>query len=113
MVSLTDLQIEVVREFERFRRSYKENAEKIKEIASRLFGDVEVYVFGSVVEGKVHPMSDVDIAVVVGRADEEERVRLYGEVRKTFGPLHPFEIHVLTEGEWMKYKKFIRKYLKI
>lgn len=57
---------------------------------------ISVYVFGSVIEGKDKPMSDVDVAVVLrDGAGEEERMRLYKKVRKNFG-LHPFEIHIVT-----------------
>ena len=54
-----------------------------------------MYVFGSVIEGKDKPMSDVDVAVVIRDSGEEERMRLYKKVGKNFG-LHPFEIHIVT-----------------
>jgi len=73
-------------------------------LAKDVFGEklLSVYVFGSVVEGKDHPMSDVDVAIVLSEeTNEEERMKLYRKVREAFG-LHPFEIHVITSEEWGK-----------
>jgi len=70
---------------------------------------VNVYVFGSVVRDECYPMSDVDVAVIVGRnVGEEERVEFYRKIREEFGILHPFEIHILSEEEWSIYKKFVK-----
>ena len=75
MDSLMDLQIEIVRKFEDFRKNYAEHVKEIKGIASNIFGDLKVYVFGSILE-KPHPMSDVDIAVVLPREiGEEDRIK--------------------------------------
>jgi predicted nucleotidyltransferase len=73
-----------------------------------------VYVFGSVIEGKDKPMSDVDVAVVIrDSAGEEERMRLYKKVGKNFG-LHPFEIHIVTPEEWEnRYRRFVRRFVEI
>lgn len=113
MVSLMDLQIEIVRKFEKFRKNFVKHARRIKQMASQTFGDAEVYVFGSVVRNDCHPMSDVDLAVVVKDASEERRVKFYRRIRKEFGPLHPFEIHILTEEEWNNYRKFVGDFIKI
>ncbi|WP_456330147.1 nucleotidyltransferase domain-containing protein [Archaeoglobus sp.] len=116
MVTLTDFQIETVKRFKELRKNYAENVKRIKDLAKEVFGEnlLSVYVFGSVVEGSEHPMSDVDVAVVLSKkADEEERMELYRSVRETFG-LHPFEIHVITSEEWEKwYKRFVRKFVEI
>lgn len=114
MVSLMDIQMEVVRKFEEFRKDFIEHARKIKEIALEIFGDANVYVFGSVVRGECHPMSDVDVAVVVSKdICEEERINFYRKIRKEFGILHPFEIHILSRKEWRVYEKFTKNSIKI
>jgi len=113
MVSLMDLQMEIVRKFEKFRKNYKKYVNEIRDLAVTIFGKAEVYVFGSVVEGRTHPMSDVDVAVVVEDASEDKRIEFYREIRKNFGMLHPFEIHVVTEREWETYKRFIKKFEKV
>jgi len=113
LVSLMDLQMEVVRKFEEFRKDFIKHARKIKEIALESFGDANVYVFGSVVRGECHPMSDVDVAVVSSDVGEDKRVDFYRKIRREFGILHPFEIHILSREEWRVYKKFVRDYIKI
>ena len=111
MVRLIDFQFDTVKKFKAIRDKFVENARELKRIASNLFKDdlYAVYVFGSVVKGKTHAMSDIDVAVVLLKpATEYERIRLYREVRKKFGMLHPFEIHVVTKDEWDSwYGKFV------
>ncbi len=111
MVTLTDVQLDIVKRFKELRKNYMENVRKIKNVAKRIFDNrfVAVYVFGSVISGKTHPMSDVDVAIILSEeVCEEERIKLYKEVRKMFG-LHPFEIHILTVNEWEKwYRKFVK-----
>jgi len=116
MAGLIDSQIEIVKRFREMRRNYYENARKIKDFASEIFGKrlVSVYVFGSVIEGKDKPMSDLDIAVVLSEsAAEEKRLNLYRKVREHFG-LHPFEIHVLTFEDWNYwYRRFVKNFVEI
>lgn len=116
MADLIDFQIEIVRRFREMRRNYLYNVRKIKDLAKDVFGDrlLSVYVFGSVVEGKEKPMSDVDVAIVLSEnAEEEERMKLYRKVREHFG-LHPFEIHVLTSEEWEGwYRRFVKSFVEI
>ena len=111
MVSLIDIQIEIVRKFKEMRREYLKYAKMIKEVAEQHFSNlVAVYVLGSVVKGEEHAMSDVDVAVVLEKpAREEERVAFYRKVREKIGKLHPFEIHVLSIDEWENwYRKFVK-----
>lgn len=106
--------MEVVRKFEEFRKDFIKHAREIKEIALENFGDASIYVFGSVMKGKYHPMSDVDLAVVVSRdVDESERIDFYRKIRKEFGILHPYEIHILNREEWRVYEKFVKDFIKI
>ncbi len=116
MATLTDIQIEIVKKFRELRRDYIKNVRKIKELAREIFGEklLSVYVFGSVVEGEEHPMSDVDVAVVLSeKAGEDERMKLYRKVRESFG-LHPFEIHVITSEEWERwYRRFVKNFIEV
>jgi len=116
MADLIDFQIEIVRRFREMRRNYVYNVRKIKDFAKDVFGSrlLSVYVFGSVVEGKEKPMSDVDVAIVLSEsAKEEERMELYRKVREHFGP-HLFEIHVLTSEEWEGwYRRFVKRFVEV
>ena len=77
------------------------------ESARGVFGNnVEVYVFGSAVEGKLTANSDVDIAIVVEEVPRSglERARLVDRLWRTMEPngvpwWYPFEIHLLTREE--------------
>jgi len=109
-----DIQMEVVRKFEEFRSDFIKHARKVKEMALETFGDADVYVFGSVVRGECHPMSDVDVAVVVSSdVSEDKRVDFYRKIRREFGILHPLEIHILSRKEWRVYEKFVKDFIKI
>ena len=111
MVGLVDIQLEIVRKFKEMRENYLKYVKVIKEVAENHFeGLIDVYVFGSVVRGEEHPMSDVDVAVVLSEnVDEEKRVGFYRKVREKIGNLHPFEIHVISRDEWEKwYRKFVK-----
>ncbi len=80
--------------------------EKIKEI-EKVLPDVEIYVFGSYAEGKYDILSDVDVAIVTKKKEEEIRVLL----QKILGS--PFEIHLFDKKEWEEFRKTIKKYIKI
>ena len=111
MADLIDLQIGIVRKFKEMRKNYLKYAKIIKETAEKHFDNfIDLYVFGSVVKGEEHPMSDVDLAVVLSEnVDEEKRIDFYRKVREKIGVVHPFEIHVLSKREWETwYKKFVK-----
>ena len=86
---------------------YREAAEKVKEIARRVAGDVKIYVFGSAATGRYTAASDIDILIVahVGRETAE---RLKAEIYKSVDA--PVEIHVATPEQFEKwYLRFIDK----
>ena len=57
-------------------RDYKVVAEKVKVLAEEILGDVQVYVFGSVVEGRVTASSDIDVLVIVKETDDKKSTGL-------------------------------------
>lgn len=75
--------------------------------ARRVFGNnIEVYVFGSAVEGRLTVDSDVDVAIVVEEVPRSglERARLVDELWRIMESngvpwWYPFEIHLLTKEE--------------
>jgi len=105
--------LELSRRYREFRSRWRNYAKVIKELASEFFGEnlVAVYVFGSVVRGDYRALSDVDTAVVLKQdVDECLRARFRSLVRGRLGRMHPFEIHVVTEGMWEGwYKRFVGK----
>ncbi len=78
----------------------------IEAVEKVLGRDVEVYVFGSAIEGKLTADSDVDVAIVLPqvpssgaeRAKVIDRIFRYMEERGV--PWwYPFEIHLVTREE--------------
>ncbi len=102
--------------YDKYRRSYIEYARKIGEKASEFFGENlnSVVVFGSTVEGRSKPLSDIDVAVILNEpVDEFRRARFRTMINRMLG-LNPFEIHVVSSEEWENwYKRFVRKYVTV
>ena len=100
------------------RRKYfeqlNEYLKKIKEIVKREIPDAEIYLYGSVVEGRFSiGLSDIDVAIVSDRfKDREKKLEVFGKLIKEFFD-SPFEFHVLTGEQWNFYKKFIKSVKKI
>ena len=109
---MMDVIKEVVEEEKKYFENYKEYARKIKEIAIRELKDAKVLVFGSVIEGKHTPSSDIDILIVSKNLPKssENRGKIRAKILKEIGVTTPFEIHFadLNGFEW--YKKFIKKF---
>ncbi|WP_230972234.1 nucleotidyltransferase domain-containing protein [Archaeoglobus neptunius] len=85
-------------------------ARLIKDKVKTLLGDAEVYVFGSVVDHRHTPASDIDILIVSENmpASQHERARIRGAVMKEIDVFAPFEIHLVTPREFEWYRKFVR-----
>jgi predicted nucleotidyltransferase len=65
MISLTEIQREIVKENEKYFKNYLSWGRKIKKIAKKLLGkDVRVLIFGSVVKGTWGPNSDIDVLII-------------------------------------------------
>ena len=91
--------------------------EKIAEACKELLKDCEVYVFGSVVEGRWTGGSDVDVLVISGNtpSSSRERAEVKAKIEEVAGlPLvHPFEIHLISRDEVSWYRRHIKKAVKI
>ena len=86
----------------------------IKRRVKEVFPDAKVYLFGSVVEGKMHPHSDIDVAIVTNSAPKKVSEIAKIKVKVLEGlEFSPFELHVLSEKEWNFYKNFVRKFRKV
>jgi predicted nucleotidyltransferase len=94
-----EIQVERLKELLRWREYLRILVEAVREV----LGDVDVYVFGSAVEGRLTVDSDIDVAVVLPEVPGSglERARLVNrilEVAESRGVpwWHPFEIHLVT-----------------
>jgi len=104
----------IVKEERKYFENYRDYVKKIKDIAKDEVGDVTVIVFGSVVEGKATPRSDIDVLVISENMPSgERRAILRGKILKEIGLFSPFEIHLANRKEFEWYKRFLKKYEKI
>ncbi len=90
---------------------------RIADASRRVLGESEVYVFGSIVEGRATGGSDVDILIVSSNVPEKvgARSRVKAVIEEEAGlPLyHPFQIHLATprEAEW--YRRHMKRYVRV
>ncbi len=75
--------------------------------------DAEVYLFGSVAEGKAVLSSDIDILIVTRRKDVRSgrrRAEILAEIEERAGLpfVHPFEFHLMTEDEFREWVEVFR-----
>lgn len=90
--------------------NYMAIAKKVKEITTKFDPHAEVYVFGSVIEGKITGASDIDVLVISERKDLEYKVKV--EVAKKIDA--PVQIHFATRDQYNRwYKRFIDKKVRV
>jgi predicted nucleotidyltransferase len=110
-----DVFIETAREEREYFENYRQCSKLIKHLARKMLEDGEVYVFGSVVEGRHTPASDIDILIVSRHVPKrnEDKAKIVGQVLKEIDVSAPFEIHLATPELFELYKKFAKKMEKV
>ena len=100
---IIEIQTRRLRELLRWRSYLPILVEAVKSVLGE---DVEVYVFGSAVEGRLTIDSDIDVAVVVeelpGSASRRVKIlnRIWSIMEDNGVPWwYPFEIHLMTREE--------------
>jgi predicted nucleotidyltransferase len=89
-------------------KKYTEIGREVKRIVNEVLGDVKVYVFGSVVEGRYTAMGDIDMLIVVNNMDRKEIYKVKAIIYKNIDA--PIELHVASNDEFENwYKRFIHK----
>ncbi len=82
-------------------KRWREHVRRIAQSARRILGDVEVYVFGSAVEGRLTASSDVDLLIVCEKAplDFEEYEDLKERILRGAGldTRSPFQLHIVDK----------------
>jgi len=98
-----EIQVWRLKELLKWRKYIEILVEAVREVFD---GDVEVYVFGSAVEGRLTIDSDIDVAIVVREVPKSglERARLLDKLWRIMESRgvpwwYPFEIHLLTKEE--------------
>ena len=108
-----EVYVKEARRAKQYLDNYLEVAKEVKRVVVKLLPEADVYVFGSVVEGKATPASDIDILVVAPETTLEERAVIRAEVvKKLDNP--PVELHFATPREYENwYRRFVKKMVKI
>ncbi len=87
-------------------KNYRGILQRVKEIIHRIDPSAEIYVFGSVVEGKYTGASDIDVLVITDKIEEKYdiMVNVYKEVDA------PIELHIVSREQFKRwYSRFIRE----
>ncbi len=91
-------------------KNYKEVVSRVKTILKKHDPKAELYVFGSVLEGKMTALSDIDLLVVSNRPEIEYPLKL--EVYQASDA--PLEIHFATPNQHKRwYSRFISKKIRV
>jgi predicted nucleotidyltransferase len=110
--------IELELEYMTNKRKYLENIwaylSKIKDLCIEYDRGCRVLVFGSFIRGNMRVDSDVDVLIITKLAkDPLFRGRLFKRIIMEIGFENPFEIHIVTEEEFLEIKKFIDTYREV
>ena len=95
-------------------RNWREVVGRVRDAVLEMFPEARVYVFGSVVEGRVTASSDIDVLIKIDDLNGlEARGKLLAEIKKAinFAPL--FEFHLANEKEFEWYRRFVKKFREI
>lgn len=113
--TIIDLELERLKEWEKYFKNVINYLKKIKLIVKKYDPNVRVILFGSYVSGELRPDSDIDVLIITNLGkDVNQRIKLRVEIAKKIGYFTPFEIHIVSNNEYINwYKKFIRKYIEI
>lgn len=103
----------ISQERKKYFQNYKHYAKLIKDAVN--LEDVEVVVFGSVIEDEYTMASDIDVLVISDNVPEglDERAKVLSKINNMLGYLHPFELHLVTKKESEWYKRLIKNYFTV
>ncbi len=96
-----DLFVEVARERREVFKNLGKYLAKIAEVVKELDPGAEVYLFGSVAEGRHVVASDIDVLVVT-----RERPEVVLDALWRAGIRDPFEVHVIKPEELPRYRRY-------
>lgn len=90
-------------------------AQTIKNLAQKELASPRIFLFGSVVENKATPGSDIDLLVVSPSVPQRQsdRAKIKAAFYKEIGFYSPFEIHLITPQELDWYARFINRKIEV
>jgi len=113
-MKFTDILIEKKKREEKYFKNYFFWAKKIKKMAKELFGEVRVFIFGSILR-KNEIARDIDLLIVSPKfEDDKEKIEAKIKLQKKLGFSSPFEFHFVSPKEYSQwYKYFIKKKIEV
>jgi len=113
--TLTELQLQTLKEWQKYYKNPQAYARKIKTITRQYDPKARVILFGSTIKGTAKPDSDIDLLIITKLANNtNNRIKLRVEIAKQIDDNTPFQIHIITPQEYNNwYKKFINKHIEI
>ncbi len=101
----------------RMLREWRSWIPQVVKVIKKLLPDAEVYVIGSVAEGRAIAASDLDLLVVSQKVPDmaRERARLIAtiEERAELPLYHPIEFHLVKPAEKGSYLQKSKKYIRL
>ncbi len=98
-------------------REWRSWINKVVEVVKELFPDAEVYLIGSVAEGRAVGASDVDLLVVSSRVPTRPReiaeVKVIIEEKAGLPPYSPLEIHFALPEEKERYLAWSKHHIRL
>lgn len=91
-------------------KNYERHLSRICTAVRDVLGDADVYLFGSVVEGRAVALSDIDIIIVAEVGSNMKKAEVVMEIEEKAGlPFdNPFEFHLLTSDEFRRWRKIFK-----
>ena len=92
-------------------KNHKEYLRIINKNIKLVIEDPQIYLFGSILEGNLVAASDIDILIIADIPKKHlKRAEIIANIEeKSELPLsHPFEFHLLTQGEFDKWIKIYK-----
>lgn len=113
MISYLNTVAEISKARRKYFQNYRHYASLIKDAVN--LADVEIVVFGSVVEDAYTMASDIDVLIISDNVPMRlsERAKILSKINKVLGYLHPFELHLVTKKESEWYKRIVKDYVKV
>ncbi|WP_048152012.1 nucleotidyltransferase domain-containing protein [Palaeococcus ferrophilus] len=92
-------------------KNYGRYLPAIKRACEAVFGECELYVFGSVLIGKFTAGSDVDLLIKVKKVPKSlrKRAELEARIEELAGlpDYHPFELHIVDNEGFRRYRELL------
>ena len=92
-------------------KNHKEYLKIINKNIKLVLKKSQIYLFGSILEGNLVAASDIDILIIANIPKSHlKRAEIIANIEEKSGlPLsHPFEFHLLTQGEFDKWIKIYK-----